>query len=69
MDLNWDKLAGQWKQFVGEARNQWGKLTDDHWEEIAGHRDRLIGKIQEVYGITKEEASKQVEEWAGRLKK
>lgn len=60
---SWDKIAGNWKQLMGEARLQWGKLTDDQWQQIAGNRDKLIGKIQETYGITREAASRQVEEW------
>ena len=61
---NWDKIKGQWKQAKGNARKQWGKLTDDEMEQIKGERDVLTGKIQERYGITKEEANRQVDEWA-----
>lgn len=64
----WDQLAGAWKQMRGEARKAWGKLTDDDLEQIRGERDILVGKIQERYGIAKEEADRQVDEWANRLK-
>ncbi len=60
---SWDKIAGNWKQFKGEVRRQWGKLTDDEIEQMAGERDKLIGKIQERYGIAKDEANRQVDEW------
>jgi len=30
---------------------------------IAGKRDQLIGRIQERYGIAKDEAQHQVDEW------
>ena len=59
----WDRIAGNWKQFKGEIRSQWGRLTDDELEQIAGERDKLIGRIQERYGITKDEASRQLDEW------
>lgn len=59
----WDKIAGNWKQFKGEVRRQWGKLTDDEVEQMAGERDKLVGKIQERYGIAKDEANRQVQAW------
>ncbi len=64
----WDQIAGQWKQVKGEARKQWGKLTDDEVEQIKGQRDVLAGKIQERYGITREEANRQVDDWANNRK-
>jgi uncharacterized protein YjbJ (UPF0337 family) len=64
----WDQIAGAWKQVRGEAHKQWGKLTDDDLEEARGRRDVLIGKIQQRYGIAKEEANRQIDEWANRLK-
>jgi uncharacterized protein YjbJ (UPF0337 family) len=63
----WDKIAGGWKQFRGEARTQWGKLTDDDLEQIKGQRDILVGKLQQHYGMAKEEAQKQVDEWGAKL--
>lgn len=59
--MNWDQVEGKWKQMKGSVKQQWGKLTDDDLDVIAGQRDKLIGKVQERYGITKEEAQKQVE--------
>jgi uncharacterized protein YjbJ (UPF0337 family) len=61
--MNWDRVQGQWKQLKGKIKTKWGKLTDDDLDIIAGEKDQLIGKIQERYGLKKEEAQKQVEEW------
>jgi uncharacterized protein YjbJ (UPF0337 family) len=61
--MNWDQVEGKWKQFRGSAKQQWGKLTDDDLEQIAGTRDKLVGKLQERYGIAKEEAQKKADEW------
>ena len=61
--MNSDTIAGNWKQFVGKAREKWGKLTDDDWETLAGKKDQLVGKIQEKYGITREEAQRQYDEF------
>lgn len=65
--MNWDQVKGNWKQFTGKAKENWGKLTDDDLQVVAGKRDQLIGKVQERYGIAKEEAEKQVDDWAGRV--
>ncbi len=64
----WDQIAGAWKQVRGEVRKQWGKLTDDDLEQIRGQRDILVGKVQERYGLAKEEANRQIDAWANRLK-
>jgi uncharacterized protein YjbJ (UPF0337 family) len=64
----WDQIAGKWKQATGEVKKQWGDLTDDELLEINGNRDILAGKIQERYGVAKEEANRQIDEWANELK-
>lgn len=61
--MNWDRIQGDWKQLKGNIKVRWGKLTDDELDVIAGKRDVLAGKIQEAYGISKEEAERQVNEW------
>lgn len=58
--MNWDQIEGNWKQFKGKVKENWGKLTDDDVQVIGGNRDKLIGKLQEKYGIAKEEAEKQL---------
>jgi uncharacterized protein YjbJ (UPF0337 family) len=61
--MNWEQIQGNWKQFIGSAKIEWGKLTDDDLDVIAGHRDRMAGKITEHYGLAKEEAEKQLSAW------
>jgi len=68
MDMDWNIVEGNWKQFKGKVKSQWGKLTDDHLDVIAGKRDQLLGKIQESYGITKDEAEKQIKDFEERSK-
>jgi len=66
--MNWDQIAGNWKQFKGHVKEQWGKLTDDDLEVIAGRRDQLAGKLQERYGYEKEHAEKVLDEFSRTLK-
>lgn len=64
--MNLDRVKGNWKQLRGKAKVQWGNLTDDELDIIDGRRDVLIGKVQERYGISKDEAAQQVEEFEAR---
>lgn len=65
--MNWDQLKGQWKQVKGQAKTRWGKLTDDDLDMAAGQRDQLVGRIQERYGIAKDQAQREVDEWNATL--
>ncbi|KAB0265141.1 CsbD family protein [Microvirga brassicacearum] len=65
--MNWDQIKGQWMQFKGKAKEQWGDLTDDDLDRAEGSRDQLIGRIQERYGIAKEEAEREVDAWVEHL--
>ncbi|MGR3454378.1 CsbD family protein [Pseudooceanicola sp.] len=64
--MNWDRIEGNWKQVKGQAREHWGKLTDDDVDQAAGRRDQLVGRVQERYGVAKDEAERQVDEFANR---
>ena len=61
--MDWEQTKGRWNQMKGVVKKQWGKLTDDDLSVIDGQRDQLVGKIQERYGIAKEEAEEQVKTW------
>ena len=65
--MNWDQLEGKWKQYKGEVREKWGKLTDDDLHIIAGRREQLIGRLQERYGIAKEVAAREADEFVKAL--
>jgi len=61
--MNWDRVEGNWKTFKGQVKQQWGKLTDDDLDVISGKRDELVGRIQNAYGLARDEADRQVTEW------
>ncbi|MEX1108158.1 MAG: CsbD family protein [Dongiaceae bacterium] len=64
--MNQDQIAGQWKQLKGKVKAQWGKLTDDDLTRIEGKQEELVGRVQERYGIEREEAEKQVKDFYNR---
>ena len=66
--MNWDHIEGKWKQYAGQLKEKWGKLTDDDLDQIAGKRDQLIGIIQERYGLAKEEVEREIENFSKSLK-
>jgi uncharacterized protein YjbJ (UPF0337 family) len=65
--MNWDQIEGKWKQFAGDARSKWGKLTDSDWDLIGGKKDKLIGRLQERYGFAKEDAEREADDWSRSL--
>jgi uncharacterized protein YjbJ (UPF0337 family) len=64
--MNLDVLKGKWKQLKGEAKTQWGKLTDDDLDQIEGNTEKLVGKVQERYGYGREQAEREVDQWINR---
>jgi uncharacterized protein YjbJ (UPF0337 family) len=61
--MNWDRVEGNWKQIKGKVHQQWGKLTNDDLEVIMGKRTELAGRLQQRYGIAKDDAERQIDDW------
>jgi uncharacterized protein YjbJ (UPF0337 family) len=61
--MNWDQIAGNWKQMKGQIREQWGELTDDELEAVRGRRDQFEGLLQRKFGMAKEEVKRQIDEF------
>jgi uncharacterized protein YjbJ (UPF0337 family) len=66
--MNWDQIAGDWKQFTGKAKEKWGKLTDNDLTTVAGKRDQLAGLLQQRYGYAKDQVEKELDEFMKALK-
>jgi uncharacterized protein YjbJ (UPF0337 family) len=66
--MNWDQLAGNWKQVTGKIKEKWGKLTDDDLTVVAGRRDQLSGLLQNRYGMAKEAAEKELDDFVRTFK-
>ena len=65
--MDWNRTEGNWKQFGGRVKEKWGKLTDDDLAVINGRRDQLEGKIQERYGIAKDQVRSDIDTWLRSL--
>ncbi len=67
--MNWEQVKGRWEHLAGSAEENWGKLTERDLDEISGKRERLTSKIQEICGIKRREADKQVWDWGKRVER
>ena len=65
--MNWDTVKGDWKQFKGKVKEKWGKLTDDDLTAVEGRRDQLVGKLQQRYGYGKDQAERELDDFARTL--
>lgn len=65
--MNWDQMEGKWRQAKGTVKQKWGKLTDDDLTFIGGSKDKFVGRLQERYGLSKEQAQNQIDEWVSTV--
>lgn len=54
--MDWNRIAGNWKEFRGKVKAEWSNLPDDCLDTIAGRRVTLSDKLQQAYGISRNEA-------------
>lgn len=61
--MSWDRVEGNWKEFKGKVKQQWGDLTGDDLTVIEGNRDELSGRLQKRYGYAKDKARQEIDSW------
>ncbi|MNT97900.1 hypothetical protein D3C72_2403370 [compost metagenome] len=54
--MDWNRVEGNWREFRGKVKAEWRNLPDDCLVMIAGKRVALSGRLQEAYGISRNEA-------------
>jgi len=64
--LNWDRIENNWRRFKVAAKQRWDKLSEQQLDAIAGRRGVLAGRIQETYGMTREDTERQLADWQAR---
>lgn len=65
--MNSEILKGKWNELKGSVQEQWGKLTNDDLDQAEGNRDQLIGRIQQRYGMARDEAEREVDKFLDNL--
>jgi uncharacterized protein YjbJ (UPF0337 family) len=61
--MDWERISGDWAQWKPRVQERWSRLTDDHLDVIAGRRDHLLRRIEEIYGLSREETERQLRNW------
>lgn len=64
--MNWTLAESSWQQFRGTVRARWLQLTNEQLDAIAGKRAELLRSIQEVYGITRAQADREIKAFEAR---
>ena len=64
--MDWKFVEASWLHLRDEVHAQWGRLTSAHLDLIAGDRARLASKIEEAYGVTSNEAERQIKSFEAR---
>jgi uncharacterized protein YjbJ (UPF0337 family) len=65
--MDWNRIEGNWKRTKGKIKEKWGQLTDDDISQVNGKRDQLEGKIQERYGLAKDRARRDIDDWLNTM--
>lgn len=64
--MDWKFAEANWQRFRDEVHANWGRLTSSHLDLIAGSRACLASKIREAYGVTSNEAERQIKSFEAR---
>jgi uncharacterized protein YjbJ (UPF0337 family) len=67
MAMNWDRIQGEWTKISSQVKQQWAKLTDEDMKAVGEKKDALVGAIQQRYGVIRDEAERQVDEWMKKM--
>jgi uncharacterized protein YjbJ (UPF0337 family) len=65
--MNWDRIQGEWTKISSQVKSQWAKLTEDDLKAVGAKKDALVGAIQQRYGVLRDEAERQVDDWMNKL--
>jgi len=64
--MNWSHIESSWTNYQANAKQQWDVLTDEQLADTLGKRAHLADRLQEAYGISKEETDRQISAWQHR---
>jgi len=65
--MDWERISANWSHWRDRVRDRWGRLSEVELTAIAGRREQLLARIQEVYGLSGEEAQRQLLNWERNL--
>jgi uncharacterized protein YjbJ (UPF0337 family) len=62
--MEWESIEHNWTDLHKSIKHRWPRIVDPSIEACAGDRNMLVSKIIDCYGLTREQATVQVDEWA-----
>ena len=65
--MDWERISANWAHWRDRVRERWSRLTEVELTAVAGRRDVLLARIQEVYGLSREETERQLLNWERNL--
>lgn len=57
--MNKQQAEGKWEQFKASIKSKYAEFTEDELLQIEANSQKLVGYLQDKYGMTKDEASKE----------
>ncbi|MCM2350961.1 MAG: thiamine pyrophosphate-dependent enzyme [Bacteriovoracaceae bacterium] len=69
MNLDAEMLKSKWKEISHEAKRKWDSISEKDLEKVKGNAASMVSLVQEKFGISKEDATKKVEELMAKYPK
>jgi transketolase len=69
MNLDSEVLKSKWKDISTEAKRKWDSISEKDLEKVKGNAVAMVSLVQEKFGISKEDATKKVEELMAKYPK
>ena len=61
--MRWNLIERRWMQLRPKAKRRWLELTEAQLEVINGNRDLLAESLQESYGLARDAADQEIDDW------
>ncbi|MFL5785147.1 MAG: transketolase C-terminal domain-containing protein [Bacteriovoracaceae bacterium] len=69
MNIDKDMLMSRWKEISQLAMKKWDSISEKDLEKVKGNAASLVALVQEKFGVSREEATKKVEELMAKYPK
>lgn len=63
----WTDLQANWQDSIGSIKDRWADLTEEELLNVNGDREALVSLVQEKYGLARDAAENEVNDWASTL--
>ena len=63
----WTDLQANWQDSIGSIKDRWADLSEEELLSVNGDREALVTLVQEKYGLDRDAAESEVNDWASTL--